>query len=44
MQAFYRRNEGNLLSSDSFAMEKIDDIRSEPFVMPNVQHTRYFHY
>ena len=41
---FYRRNQGNLLSSDSSAMKKIDDIRSEPFVMPNVQHTRYFHY
>ena len=25
-------------------MKKIDDIESEPFVMPSVQHTRYFHY
>ena len=36
-RAFYRRNQGNLLSSDSCAMKKIDDIiRSEASVMPNV--------
>ena len=27
---------GNVLSSDSSAMKKIDGIRSEPFVMPSV--------
>ena len=32
------------LVSDSCAMKKIDDIKIEPFVMPSVQHTRYFHY
>ena len=44
MQGIYRRDQGNLLSSDSCAIKEIDDIRSGPFVLPNVQHTRYFHY